>query len=236
VRNNSIDQITSPTSGHDTHGHHHGAGHAHARLSRSFSSHAPHGHSHSHVSGHSHSATTESGSSSSSEDLAETGHGNGGSRTEALRLVRSGSASGSASSLGERYKPSSPSGVREASAAVMETRREPQPQGMKAAFASVAGLVIHAAADGIAMGASARSDDESLKIVVWLAIMIHKAVSRLLLCDGGATMPCCSAHLHAAIDFPHVLSDSQRHSVSAPSSWRSTSRAPTFDEPCSFSH
>lgn len=52
-----------------------------------------------------------------------------------------------------------------------------QRRGLRAAFASIIGLVIHAAADGIAMGASAGSGDESLKLIVLIAIMIHKAVS-----------------------------------------------------------
>ena len=51
-------------------------------------------------------------------------------------------------------------------------------RGLRAAFASIAGLVIHAAADGIAMGASAGSGDESLKLIILFAIMIHKAVSQ----------------------------------------------------------
>lgn len=50
-------------------------------------------------------------------------------------------------------------------------------RGLRTAFASIAGLVIHAVADGIAMGASAGSGDESLKLIVFFAIMIHKAVS-----------------------------------------------------------
>ena len=53
-----------------------------------------------------------------------------------------------------------------------------QSRGLRGAFASIAGLVIHAAADGIAMGASAGSGDDSLKLIVLFAIMIHKAVSR----------------------------------------------------------
>jgi zinc transporter 9 len=55
-----------------------------------------------------------------------------------------------------------------------------QRRGLRAAFASIIGLVIHAAADGIAMGASAGSGDESLKLIVLFAIMIHKAVSENL--------------------------------------------------------
>ncbi|PWN44945.1 hypothetical protein IE81DRAFT_244284 [Ceraceosorus guamensis] len=57
-----------------------------------------------------------------------------------------------------------------------------QARGLRAAFASVAGLVIHAAADGIAMGASAGSEDETLRVIVWLAIMIHKAPAAFGLC------------------------------------------------------
>ena len=42
-------------------------------------------------------------------------------------------------------------------------------------LATTVGLVIHAAADGIAMGASATSSDTALGFIVFLAIMIHKA-------------------------------------------------------------
>lgn len=42
-------------------------------------------------------------------------------------------------------------------------------------FATTIGLVIHAAADGIAMGASATTEDMQLGLVIFLAIMIHKA-------------------------------------------------------------
>ncbi|UZJ54577.1 hypothetical protein CBS101457_003897 [Exobasidium rhododendri] len=57
-----------------------------------------------------------------------------------------------------------------------------QSRGLRGAFASIAGLVIHAAADGIAMGASAGSSDESLKFIVLFAIMIHKAPAAFGLC------------------------------------------------------
>ena len=42
-------------------------------------------------------------------------------------------------------------------------------------LATTTGLVIHAAADGIAMGASASSSDAKLGFVIFIAIMIHKA-------------------------------------------------------------
>lgn len=42
-------------------------------------------------------------------------------------------------------------------------------------LATTTGLVIHAFADGIAMGASASSSDTSLGFIIFLAIMVHKA-------------------------------------------------------------
>ena len=42
-------------------------------------------------------------------------------------------------------------------------------------LATTVGLVIHAAADGIAMGASATASDVNLSFVIFFAIMIHKA-------------------------------------------------------------
>ncbi|KAH8594860.1 ZIP zinc transporter-domain-containing protein [Bisporella sp. PMI_857] len=42
-------------------------------------------------------------------------------------------------------------------------------------LATTIGLVIHAFADGIAMGASASSSDKSLGFIIFLAIMVHKA-------------------------------------------------------------
>ncbi|KAI1074100.1 Zinc/iron permease [Whalleya microplaca] len=42
-------------------------------------------------------------------------------------------------------------------------------------LATTTGLVIHAAADGIAMGASAASSDTKLGFIIFLAIMVHKA-------------------------------------------------------------
>ncbi|KAI1367834.1 Zinc/iron permease [Xylaria arbuscula] len=42
-------------------------------------------------------------------------------------------------------------------------------------LATTTGLVIHAAADGIAMGASVSSPDKKLGMIVFIAIMVHKA-------------------------------------------------------------
>lgn len=42
-------------------------------------------------------------------------------------------------------------------------------------LATTTGLVIHAAADGIAMGASATTADMKLGLIIFVAIMLHKA-------------------------------------------------------------
>ncbi|KAJ3126268.1 hypothetical protein HK098_007740 [Nowakowskiella sp. JEL0407] len=46
----------------------------------------------------------------------------------------------------------------------------------KSGYATL-GLVVHAAADGIAMGAASASDRSSLEFLVFMAIMLHKAPS-----------------------------------------------------------
>ncbi|WFD34914.1 hypothetical protein MCUN1_001759 [Malassezia cuniculi] len=53
---------------------------------------------------------------------------------------------------------------------------------IRAMLSSMLGLLIHAAADGIAMGASSRSVEKSLRLVVALAIMVHKAPTSIGLC------------------------------------------------------
>jgi solute carrier family 39 (zinc transporter), member 9 len=50
----------------------------------------------------------------------------------------------------------------------------PTPKQSKG-LATTTGLVIHAAADGIAMGASATSSDTKLGFIIFIAIMVHKA-------------------------------------------------------------
>lgn len=47
---------------------------------------------------------------------------------------------------------------------------------------NMCGLLIHAAADGVAMGASSRTFEHSLRVVVALAIMVHKAPTSIGLC------------------------------------------------------
>ncbi|SPO21424.1 related to ATX2 - Golgi membrane protein involved in manganese homeostasis [Ustilago trichophora] len=50
------------------------------------------------------------------------------------------------------------------------------------ALTTIVGLLIHATADGIAMGASAQSGDQTLTMVVFVAIMVHKAPAAFGLC------------------------------------------------------
>lgn len=47
--------------------------------------------------------------------------------------------------------------------------------GVNRSFATTIGLVIHAAADGIALGASSTTPSTSLSFIIFFAIMIHKA-------------------------------------------------------------
>lgn len=54
----------------------------------------------------------------------------------------------------------------------------------------VAGLVVHAAADGIAMGAASSTHHTDIEMIVFLAIMLHKApaafgLTTFLMQDGG---------------------------------------------------
>jgi zinc transporter 9 len=52
-----------------------------------------------------------------------------------------------------------------------ERYREPQPKSS----ATTVGLIIHAFADGIALGASSTAPSTSLSLIIFLAIMLHKA-------------------------------------------------------------
>ncbi|KAM0285293.1 hypothetical protein ACHAQH_001482 [Verticillium albo-atrum] len=64
-----------------------------------------------------------------------------------------------------------------------------QPSKDPRSFATTIGLVIHACADGIAMGAGATTSDPQLGLIIFIAIMLHKApaafgLSSLLLKQG----------------------------------------------------
>ncbi|WFD04886.1 hypothetical protein MVES1_000211 [Malassezia vespertilionis] len=58
----------------------------------------------------------------------------------------------------------------------------PTRERLFAAVGGILGILIHALADGIAMGASSESDDASLRIVVLLAIVVHKAPASIGTC------------------------------------------------------
>lgn len=66
-------------------------------------------------------------------------------------------------------------------------------------LATTVGLVIHAAADGIAMGASATTDDMKLGLVIFVAIMVHKAPAAFgltsVLLKHGLTKRAARGHL-----------------------------------------
>jgi solute carrier family 39 (zinc transporter), member 9 len=66
-------------------------------------------------------------------------------------------------------------------------------------LATTTGLVIHAAADGIAMGASAGSSDMKLGFIIFLAIMVHKAPAAFgltsLLLKQGLSKRAARGHL-----------------------------------------
>jgi len=53
--------------------------------------------------------------------------------------------------------------------------RSQSPDSKNKGTTATIGLVVHAAADGIAMGAAASTDRSDLQVIVFLAIMLHKA-------------------------------------------------------------
>uniref|UniRef100_H2YYJ5 Zinc transporter ZIP9 n=1 Tax=Ciona savignyi TaxID=51511 RepID=H2YYJ5_CIOSA len=55
------------------------------------------------------------------------------------------------------------------------TGRSQQPDQRSKGHTATIGLVVHAAADGVAMGAAASTDRSDLQFIVFLAIMLHKA-------------------------------------------------------------
>lgn len=68
-------------------------------------------------------------------------------------------------------------------------------------LATTTGLVIHAAADGIAMGASATTSDMKLGLIIFIAIMVHKAPAAFgltsLLLRQGLSKRAARGHLIA---------------------------------------
>lgn len=53
--------------------------------------------------------------------------------------------------------------------------------GKERSFTATLGLVVHAAADGVALGAAATTSQADVEVVVFFAIMLHKVNYCLLL-------------------------------------------------------
>lgn len=75
--------------------------------------------------------------------------------------------------LGRRFNIATSLDGDEAGDAFLGSAQESQIQSRS--FATTIGLVIHAAADGIALGASSTATNSGLSLVIFFAIMIHKA-------------------------------------------------------------
>jgi zinc transporter 9 len=77
----------------------------------------------------------------------------------------------SLTNLGRRFNPAG--SAEEESDTFLEGRADTQ--GRSRSFATTIGLVIHAAADGIALGASSSTSNTGLSFIIFFAIMVHKA-------------------------------------------------------------
>ena len=77
----------------------------------------------------------------------------------------------SLSNLGRRFNQAAP--AEEESDTFLDGRTGEQ--GHSRSFATTTGLVIHAAADGIALGASSSASNTGLSFIIFFAIMVHKA-------------------------------------------------------------
>jgi zinc transporter 9 len=71
------------------------------------------------------------------------------------------------------YRASSPSRDGEGDR-FLESNQPQRQQPERKSFSTTTGLVIHAAADGIALGASSTTSDTGLSFIIFLAIMVHK--------------------------------------------------------------
>jgi len=54
----------------------------------------------------------------------------------------------------------------------------PNSSKSKATWTATLGLVVHAAADGIALGAASATSRFNVELIVFMAIMLHKVISR----------------------------------------------------------
>ncbi|TPX57600.1 hypothetical protein PhCBS80983_g03740 [Powellomyces hirtus] len=121
------------------------------------------------------------------------GHGDGDTHAhstfEAHRYIGAALAIGFAfmflidNAGGHRHK--SPSHI----VTVNDFREVGSPEQSRSVNTATVGLVVHAAADGVALGAASATDRGSLELIVFFAIMLHKAPSAFglatfLLADG----------------------------------------------------
>jgi len=60
--------------------------------------------------------------------------------------------------------------------------RPSSPSTLRRVLGNLLGLLVHAAADGVAMGSSVESTNRSLRLVIMLAVMVHKAPASIGIC------------------------------------------------------
>lgn len=91
----------------------------------------------------------------------------------------------------------------------ISSRASPNPEGKdgKRNATATIGLVVHAAADGVALGAAAKTSHQDVEMIVFLAIMLHKA---------PAAFGLVSFLLHEGIDRQRIRKHLGIFSASAP--------------------
>lgn len=88
-----------------------------------------------------------------------------------------------------------------------ESLRRPSGSSSAVSWTTTLGLVVHAAADGIALGAAATTKQTDIEVIVFLAIMLHKAPAAF-----GLT----TFLLHEGLERPRVKRHLFIFSLSAP--------------------
>lgn len=87
------------------------------------------------------------------------------------------------------------------------TGHKPESKDGKRSATATIGLVVHAAADGVALGAAAKTSHQDVEMIVFLAIMLHKA---------PAAFGLVSFLLHEGIDRQRIRKHLGIFSMSAP--------------------
>lgn len=103
----------------------------------------------------------------------------------------------SLNNLGRRFNMTTSLDRDEEAESFIESTATPAQQNRS--FATTTGLVIHAAADGIALGASSATSNTSLSFIIFFAIMVHKAPAAFgltsVLLKQGVSKRTARAHL-----------------------------------------